>query len=167
MIKLNKINDPSWGIHHGTESVVRQETYNNVLSNSVSLYNGLGKVEKIKSADVIINDSLSDRLIVNDVLGAGKLHIFVTGSNAKLLSGELATHLTGRYNEIHLYPFSFLEYCQYHKVELRGITTKADAERKRAFMDYIHDGGFYFASTKISEISDMAKCWATYCCPVS
>ncbi|MCR5395394.1 MAG: hypothetical protein K6E86_08375 [Bacteroidales bacterium] len=70
----SKINDPSWGIHHGTESVVRQETYNNVLSNSVSLYNGLGKVVKIKSADVIINDSLSDRLIVNDVLGAGKLN---------------------------------------------------------------------------------------------
>ena len=80
-------------------------------------------------------------LFVNRLLRTD-LHIFVTGSNAKLLSGELATHLTGRYNEIHLYPFSFLEYCQYHKINMQGITTKADAERKRAFMDYIHDGGF-------------------------
>ena len=80
-------------------------------------------------------------LFVNRLLRTD-LHIFVTGSNAKLLSGELATHLTGRYNEIHLYPFSFLEYCLYHQIDIRGITTKADAERKRAFMDYIHDGGF-------------------------
>lgn len=80
-------------------------------------------------------------LFVNRLLRTS-LHIFVTGSNAKLLSGELATHLTGRYNEIHLYPFSFSEYCHYHKIDTQSITTKADAERKRAFMDYIHDGGF-------------------------
>ena len=80
-------------------------------------------------------------LFVNRLLRTD-LHIFVTGSNAKLLSGELATHLTGRYNEIHLYPFSFSEYCNYHQIDIQGITTKAEAERKRAFMDYIHDGGF-------------------------
>ncbi len=80
-------------------------------------------------------------LFVNRLLRTS-LKIFVTGSNAKLLSGELATHLTGRYNEIHLYPFSFSEYCRYHKIDTESITTKADAERKRAFMDYIHDGGF-------------------------
>lgn len=80
-------------------------------------------------------------LFVNRLLRTN-LHIFVTGSNAKLLSGELATHLTGRYNEIHLFPFSFSEFCRYHQIDTKGITTKAEAERKRAFMDYIHDGGF-------------------------
>ena len=80
-------------------------------------------------------------LFVNRLLRTD-MHIFVTGSNAKLLSGELATHLTGRYNEIRLYPFSFSEYCKYHQIDTQSITTKAEAERKRAFMDYIHDGGF-------------------------
>jgi len=80
-------------------------------------------------------------LFVNRLMRTS-LHIFITGSNAKLLSGELATHLTGRYNEIRLYPFSFSEYCQYHQIDTQSITTKADADRKRAFMEYIHDGGF-------------------------
>ena len=80
-------------------------------------------------------------LFVNRLLRTN-LHIVVTGSNAKLLSGELATHLTGRYNEIHLFPFSFQEYCTFHGVDTKSITTKAEAERKRAFMDYITIGGF-------------------------
>ncbi len=80
-------------------------------------------------------------LFVNRLLRTD-LHIFVTGSNAKLLSGELATHLTGRYNEIKLFPFSFAEYCEYNKLNTSGITTKAEAERKSAFIDYIKDGGF-------------------------
>lgn len=80
-------------------------------------------------------------LFVNRLLRTD-LHIFVTGSNAKLLSGELATHLTGRYNEIKLFPFSFAEYCEYNKLNTNDITTKAEAERKSAFMDYINNGGF-------------------------
>lgn len=80
-------------------------------------------------------------LFVNRLLRTS-LRIFITGSNAKLLSGELATHLTGRYNEIRLFPFSFSEFCSFHNIDMTGITTKADAEKRRAFMDYIHDGGF-------------------------
>lgn len=80
-------------------------------------------------------------LFVNRMLRTN-MRLFVTGSNAKLLSGELATHLTGRYNEIRLFPFSFAEYCTFHDVNCKDITTKADAERKRAFMEYINNGGF-------------------------
>ena len=47
-------------------------------------------------------------LFVNRLLRQ-RMHIVVTGSNAKLLSGELATHLTGRNDQIELYPFSFAE----------------------------------------------------------
>lgn len=80
-------------------------------------------------------------LFVNRLLRIG-IRVFVTGSNAKLLSGELATHLTGRYNEIRLFPFSFSEYCAFHNVDTQSITTKSEAERKSAFMEYINVGGF-------------------------
>ena len=80
-------------------------------------------------------------LFVNRLLRTG-VHVFLTGSNARLLSSELATHLTGRYNEIRLFPFSFAEFCQYRKVQTNGVTTKEEAELKRAFYDYIHEGGF-------------------------
>lgn len=107
----------------------------------------LSCIYQIYGTDIpyIFLDEIQDidgwHLFVNRLLRT-KLHVVVTGSNAKLLSSELATHLTGRYNEIHLYPFSFREYCAYHKVNICDITTKADAERKRAFMDYITIGGF-------------------------
>lgn len=80
-------------------------------------------------------------LFVNRLLRS-KMRIIVTGSNAKLLSGELATHLTGRYNEIRLFPFSFSEYCHFHHIDTTSITTKAAAERQQAFAQYMIDGGF-------------------------
>ena len=80
-------------------------------------------------------------IFVNRLLRSG-LRVFITGSNAKLLSGELATHLTGRYNEIRLFPFSFAEYCAYHNIDTQSITTKAEAVKRNAFTQYINDGGF-------------------------
>ena len=116
---------------------MKTEDLNTVLSCVYQLYG--------TDVPYLVLDEIQDvdgwYLFVNRLLRTS-LHIFVTGSNAKLLSGELATHLTGRYNEIRLYPFSFSEYCLYHQIDIQSITTKADAERKRAFMDYIHDGGF-------------------------
>ncbi len=80
-------------------------------------------------------------LFVNRLLRTG-FHVFVTGSNAKLLSSELSTHLTGRYNEIRLYPFSFAEYCNYLQLDTHALTTKAQASVKAAFREYITNGGF-------------------------
>ena len=80
-------------------------------------------------------------LFVNRLLRK-KTHIIITGSNAKLLSGELATHLSGRAKEIHLFPFSFKEYCAMQDVDTTTMTTKAEAFRRAAFDDYMRIGGF-------------------------
>lgn len=79
-------------------------------------------------------------LFVNRLLRQG-LHIFLTGSNAKLLSSELATHLTGRYVEIRLYPMSYSELCHLKGVDMKALTTKANAARKIALTEYLSEGG--------------------------
>ena len=70
------------------------------------------------------------------------MHVIITGSNAKLLSGELATHLTGRHHSISLYPFSFAEYCEVKNVNVKSMTTRAIAARRAAFDEYMSQGGF-------------------------
>ena len=80
-------------------------------------------------------------LFVNRLLRK-KMHVVITGSNAKLLSVDLATHLSGRCKEINLYPFSFSEYCALTKIDTHTKTTKAEAFRRNAFDDYMKQGGF-------------------------
>lgn len=80
-------------------------------------------------------------LFVNRMLRK-KMHVIITGSNAKLLSGELATHLSGRNKEIALYPFSFKEFCVMKEVDTDRRTTKAEAFRRTAFDEYMKQGGF-------------------------
>ena len=80
-------------------------------------------------------------LFVNRMLRQG-MHMLITGSNANLLSGELATHLTGRYHQIELMPFSFQEYCSCKDVNILSYTTKAIALRDKALNDYLFAGGF-------------------------
>ncbi len=80
-------------------------------------------------------------LFVNRMLRQG-MNIILTGSNAKLLSSELSTHLTGRYNDVTLLPFSFREYCVIKNVNHTDNTTKGDALLRRAFDEYLQSGGF-------------------------
>ena len=95
--------------------------------------------------DYLFLDEVQDiegwHLFVNRMLRK-KMHIIITGSNAKLLSSELATHLSGRAKEIHLYPFSFSEYCNMKEVDKDRKTTKAEAFRRAAFDKYLNEGGF-------------------------
>jgi len=72
-------------------------------------------------------------------------NILITGSNAKLLSRELATHLTGRHVAIELYPFSFNEFLKYHHLIYTDddfYLTEKRAQIKRHLNDYIKNGGF-------------------------
>ena len=79
-------------------------------------------------------------LFVNRLLRQ-RLHIVLTGSNAKLLSNELMTHLTGRHNEIDLFPFSFAEYVSYLKLDTQSLSTRSTALLQNALAEYLRHGG--------------------------
>ena len=61
------------------------------------------------------------------------IDLYITGSNACLLSGTLATLLSGRYVEIRMLPFSFAEYAAAHEGE---------ASHTRLWSNFLHDGSF-------------------------
>ena len=63
--------------------------------------------------------------------------VVITGSNSKLLAGELATRLTGRYIDIELYPFSFQEFLDFHGVPASAETTAERGEIMRLLREYI------------------------------
>ena len=78
-------------------------------------------------------EKLVDGLFIKD-----HVDLYITGSNSYMLSGELATYLTGRYMQIHMLPLSFKEYM---------IGIKGENEY-RDYQSYIEEGGFpYLLST--------------------
>lgn len=72
--------------------------------------------------------------------------IYITGSNAKLLSGELATHLGGRYVEFVIYPFSFSEFLELYR------TVDPNSTIQQCFQKYLLSGGMpYLANLRYSD----------------
>lgn len=70
--------------------------------------------------------------------------IYITGSNASMLSREMGTHLTGRHLSYSLYPYSFKEFLDFKKYELPSSDTLTTVEKsivKRHFNEYIEAGG--------------------------
>ena len=70
-------------------------------------------------------------LVINSLRAKGDISIFITGSNAHLLSGELATHLSGRYVKFLITPFTFEE----------TLRITGERDRKAAFQNYMKWGG--------------------------
>ena len=66
--------------------------------------------------------------------------IYITGSNAKLLSGELATYLAGRYVEFVIYPFSFAEFFEMNLIKNPNV------DKNSCFMQFLKTGGMPFLS---------------------
>lgn len=71
---------------------------------------------------------------INSFKATKNVSIFITGSNSDLLSGELATHLAGRYVSFKIFPLTFKEVC-----ELKNVKDKKEVEE--LFDDYITWGG--------------------------
>jgi predicted AAA+ superfamily ATPase len=87
-----------------------------------NIYLFLDEVQNLKNFEKIV-DSLNLR---------PNIDLYITGSNSSLLSGEMATLLTGRYVEIHVLPFSFKEY-----IETQNDKSRLDL----LFNDYLQNGG--------------------------
>lgn len=71
--------------------------------------------------------------------------IIITGSNARMLSRELGTHLTGRYIQVEIYPFSFQEYLAMNEIPVNAktlYTTTGRATMVKSFVKYLECGGF-------------------------
>jgi predicted AAA+ superfamily ATPase len=80
-------------------------------------------------------------LFINRLKRSG-FNVFITGSNAKLLSTELATHLTGRHLAMEIYPFSFREYLAARDLDINDKTTKGKSLIKHELDSFIQEGAF-------------------------
>ena len=87
--------------------------------------------------------------VINGFREDGNCSIFITGSNSYLLSGELATKLTGRYIEFEMYPLSFEEYEQMKSFYNVEVDTNPVIE----LQSYILEGGFP-RTVRISSLED-------------
>lgn len=73
-----------------------------------------------------------------------KYTIYITGSNAKMLSGEINSALGGRFLTYEVYPYSFREYVNVHRVSVLPndiISTEGRSDVVRLFNEYLHNGG--------------------------
>jgi len=71
-------------------------------------------------------------------------NLIITGSNAKLLSKELSTHITGRYIELENFPFNFREFVAFKNFSIEELKSnkEKEGEVKRILREYLSKGGF-------------------------
>ena len=153
------------GIRRSGKSVILQLIQEELLGRGVNISNivtyNFESVANIKLTDALVLyaevksriEKLDGRVYlffdeVQEVIGWEKcinsfqvdfdVDIYITGSNAKLLSGELATLIAGRYVEIKIYPFSYVEFLEMYKMGF------PDVSETEAFKKYIIQGGMPF-----------------------
>ena len=102
------------------------------------MYNDLKSAIEGKGRCYLLLDELQEvagwEKVLNSLLEGSDVDIYVTGSNSKLMSGEISTYLTGRYVPISVYTLSFREY-----LEFKG---KQNADPRAVFDEYLQYGGF-------------------------
>jgi uncharacterized protein len=88
--------------------------------------------------------------LVRSLYEQGKYNIFISGSNSKLLSGELSSTLSGRSLSLEIKPFSFKEYLGFLQIDPKNYYPQKQ-EIDKAFTFYLHRGGIY-EQFKLSEL---------------
>ena len=108
------------------------------IKNDIDLHNFIKEKITNKEKYYLFFDEIQNvkdwEKAINSFKATKNVSIFITGSNSDLLSGELATHLAGRYVSFKIYPLTFSEVCK-----LKKIKEKKDIED--VFEDYITWGG--------------------------
>lgn len=80
-------------------------------------------------------------LWVSELYRQGK-NLVVTGSNAKMLSSEMATVLTGKYLQVEMLPFSLEEFFDWHKLNLHSLKPEQESDAIVLADDYMRNGGY-------------------------
>jgi len=137
-------------IHINFESVIYDE-----INNYIELYNYI-KNNLSKGKNYILLDEVQNvdkwEKAINGMNVDFDVDIYITGSNAYLLSGELATLLSGRYIEIKIYPLSFKEFLEFNHYDEINLEDK--------FYEYLKYGGLP-AITHIKEKNDLVMTYLT------
>ena len=119
-----------------TASALHEEILNRAASIEGKAYLFFDEIQEVADWEKCIN---SLRVSID-------CDIYITGSNAKLLSGELATYLGGRYVEFVIYPFSFSEFTELYR------TAEPGAALQKCFQKYLISGGMpYLANLQFAE----------------
>ncbi len=105
-----------------------EETIESLVQDDDFKYLFIDEVQNIKGYEEVIDS----------YRGEGNMSIFITGSNSYLLSGELATKLTGRKIEIEMLPLNFFEYVDMKRFYAKSVNDNIYVE----FQQYIREGGF-------------------------
>ena len=108
--------------HNDLDSFIK--AYKAKLKPQGRIYVFIDEVQEIEGWERVVN-SLSQDF-------SEEYELFITGSNSKMLSGELSTLLSGRYVEFHIFPLSYLEYITVHNMD----------EGKQSYLQYMNDGGY-------------------------
>ena len=80
-------------------------------------------------------------LWVSELYRIGK-NLVITGSNAKMLSSEMATALTGKYLKVEMLPFSLEEFFDWNKLDLGKLNHEQQADASALMDDYLRNGGY-------------------------